>query len=279
MRRRGVSPFFAFLLHAAPRQKYEPPPPTTLGKKKKKRKGPDAASKLPEVNPHTKVRRRGAALGAVSEAPRAQPQCKLRLLKLNRVKVGTLGALPLGSSALCRTTCCWSRSTSSTSSASSLRRRRTRRRGRRLWALQVFTRAWFDGSFWPGRRSARDAHGGGNAGGEGRASVCVAWRPTVDHQEIIDDNHAIVSSSAGSEYYVTMLSFVDKDQLEPNCSVSAAQQARPPPFDGARTQVLLHNKVLSVVGILADDGGQAALRRARPFLLTRLAHQRTPWSA
>ncbi len=32
-----------------------------------------------------------------------------------------------------------------------------------------------------------------------------------------------------------MLSFVDKDQLEPNCSV------------------LLHNKVLSVVGILADD--------------------------
>ncbi len=36
-------------------------------------------------------------------------------------------------------------------------------------------------------------------------------------------------------YYVTMLSFVDKDQLEPNCSV------------------LLHNKVMSVVGILADD--------------------------
>lgn len=55
-------------------------------------------------------------------------------------------------------------------------------------------------------------------------------------EEIIDDNHAIVSSSAGSEYYVTMLSFVDKDQLEPNCSV------------------LLHNKVLAVVGILADDG-------------------------
>ena len=54
-------------------------------------------------------------------------------------------------------------------------------------------------------------------------------------EEIIDDNHAIVSSSAGSEYYVTMLSFVDKDQLEPNCSV------------------LLHNKVMSVVGILADD--------------------------
>lgn len=54
-------------------------------------------------------------------------------------------------------------------------------------------------------------------------------------EEIIDDNHAIVSSSAGSEYYVSMLSFVDKDQLEPNCSV------------------LLHNKVLSVVGILADD--------------------------
>jgi len=46
-------------------------------------------------------------------------------------------------------------------------------------------------------------------------------------EEIIDDNHAIVGSSVGPEYYVTILSFVDKDQIEPGCSV------------------LLHNKVLS----------------------------------
>ena len=54
-------------------------------------------------------------------------------------------------------------------------------------------------------------------------------------EEIIDDNHAIVSSAVGPEYYVSILSFVDKDQLEPGC------------------QVLLHNKGLAVVGVLQDD--------------------------
>ena len=54
-------------------------------------------------------------------------------------------------------------------------------------------------------------------------------------EEIIDENHAIVSPHAGTEYYVTMLSFVDKDQLEPGC------------------QVLLNNKSHSVVGVLVDD--------------------------
>ena len=54
-------------------------------------------------------------------------------------------------------------------------------------------------------------------------------------EEMIDDNHAIVSSSVGPEYYVNVMSFVDKDQLEPGCSV------------------LTHNKVLSIVGILSDD--------------------------
>lgn len=54
-------------------------------------------------------------------------------------------------------------------------------------------------------------------------------------EEIIDDTHAIVSSANGPEYYVNILSFVDKDQIEPGCTV------------------LLHNKVLSVVGLLPDD--------------------------
>jgi 26S proteasome regulatory subunit T2 len=44
-----------------------------------------------------------------------------------------------------------------------------------------------------------------------------------------------VSSAVGPEYYVSILSFVDKTQLEPGCSV------------------LLHNKVMSVVGILQDE--------------------------
>lgn len=38
-------------------------------------------------------------------------------------------------------------------------------------------------------------------------------------EEIIDENHAIVSTSVGSEHYVSILSFVDKDQLEPGCTV------------------------------------------------------------
>lgn len=54
-------------------------------------------------------------------------------------------------------------------------------------------------------------------------------------EEFIDDNHAIVSTSVGPEYYVSVLSIVDKDQLEPGSSV------------------LLHNKSLSVVGILQDE--------------------------
>nr|POE84269.1 26s proteasome regulatory subunit 4 like b [Quercus suber] len=54
-------------------------------------------------------------------------------------------------------------------------------------------------------------------------------------EELIDENHAIVSSSLGLEYYVGILSFVDKDQLELGCAI------------------LVHNKVLSVVGLLQDE--------------------------
>merc|ERR1712238_187670 len=46
---------------------------------------------------------------------------------------------------------------------------------------------------------------------------------------------AIVSSSVGPEYYVNILSSVNQDLLEPGSSV------------------LLHNKTMSVVGILSDD--------------------------
>jgi 26S proteasome regulatory subunit T2 len=38
-------------------------------------------------------------------------------------------------------------------------------------------------------------------------------------EEIIDDDHAIISTSNGPEYYVSILSFVDKDLLEPGCSI------------------------------------------------------------
>ena len=54
-------------------------------------------------------------------------------------------------------------------------------------------------------------------------------------EEMIDDDHAIVSSTSGPEYYVSIMSFVDKDLLEPGCSV------------------LLHHKAVSIVGVLGDD--------------------------
>lgn len=54
-------------------------------------------------------------------------------------------------------------------------------------------------------------------------------------EELIDDDHAIVSSTSGPEYYVPIRSFVDKDLLEPGCSV------------------LLHQKTVAVVGVLQDD--------------------------
>lgn len=38
-------------------------------------------------------------------------------------------------------------------------------------------------------------------------------------EEFVDENHAIVSGSMGPEYYVSIMSFVDKDQLEPGSSI------------------------------------------------------------
>lgn len=45
-------------------------------------------------------------------------------------------------------------------------------------------------------------------------------------EEIIDDNHVIVSTSVGSEHYVSILSFVDKGMLEPGCSVLLNHKVR-----------------------------------------------------
>ena len=54
-------------------------------------------------------------------------------------------------------------------------------------------------------------------------------------EEIVDDDHAIISTSSGPEFYVSIMSYVDKDLLEPGC------------------QVLLHHKTQSIVGVLQDD--------------------------
>ncbi|XP_025418231.1 26S proteasome regulatory subunit 4-like [Sipha flava] len=54
-------------------------------------------------------------------------------------------------------------------------------------------------------------------------------------KELINEDHAIVSSSVSSDYYVNVMSFVNKELLIPGCTL------------------LLHHKNHSVVGALTDD--------------------------
>uniref|UniRef100_A0A5S6QFP2 AAA domain-containing protein n=1 Tax=Trichuris muris TaxID=70415 RepID=A0A5S6QFP2_TRIMR len=54
-------------------------------------------------------------------------------------------------------------------------------------------------------------------------------------EEVIDNSHAIVSLNGGVELFVKILSFVDRDILEPGCSV------------------LLNQKFHCIVGVLSDD--------------------------
>jgi 26S proteasome regulatory subunit T2 len=142
---------------------FEPYTPPAGGKKRARGKGADLATKIPTVTPHTK--------------------CRLRLLKLERIKD---------------------------------------------WLLMEEEFVQNQEVLKPQEEKAQ----------EERAKVeDLRGSPmgVGTLEERIDENHAIVGSSVGPEYYVTILSFVDKDLLEPSCSV------------------LLHNKVLSVVGILSDE--------------------------
>jgi len=144
-------------------KKYEQPAPTRVGRKKKKKPGPAMSSKIPTVVPTTK--------------------CKLRLLKLERVKDYLLMEEEFVAS-------------------------QEQQRPQEETAQQ--------------ERSKVDDIRGSPMG-------------VASLEEMIDDNHAIISSSIGPEYYVNIMSFVDKDQLEPGCSL------------------LTHNKANSIVGLLADE--------------------------
>ncbi|XP_058113790.1 26S proteasome regulatory subunit 4 homolog B isoform X2 [Magnolia sinica] len=145
-------------------KKFDPPaPPARVGRKQRKQKGPDAAARLPTVTPLTK--------------------CKLRLLKLERIKDYLLMEEEFVSNQ------------------------------ERLKPQEDKNEE--------DRSKVDDLRGSPMSVG--------------NLEELIDENHAIVSSSVGPEYYVGILSFVDKDQLEPGCAI------------------LMHNKVLSVVGLLQDE--------------------------
>mmetsp|Transcript_67326 Transcript_67326/g.152338 ORF Transcript_67326/g.152338 Transcript_67326/m.152338 type:complete len:442 (-) Transcript_67326:130-1455(-) len=144
------------------RKKFTPQPALRTGRRKKK-KGPSAGVKLPEVFPTTK--------------------CKLRLLKLQRIKDYML-------------------------------------------MEEEFIRN--QEVFKPSEEKDKEER-------EKMEDIRGSPLSVGSLEEMIDDNHAIVSSNVGPEYYVTVMSFVDQDKLEPGCTV------------------LMHNKSNSIVGILDDD--------------------------
>ena len=129
-------------------KKYEPAaPPSRVGRKQRKQKGPEAAARLPTVTPLSK--------------------CKLRLLKLDRIKDYLLMEEEFVANQ------------------------------ERLKPQEEKNEE--------DRSKVDDLRGSPMSVG--------------NLEELIDENHAIVSSSVGPEYYVGILSFVDKDQLEPGCAI------------------------------------------------------------
>ncbi|THU72340.1 hypothetical protein C4D60_Mb04t11060 [Musa balbisiana] len=129
-------------------KKFEPAaPPSRVGRKQRKQKGPEAAACLPAVTLLSK--------------------CRLRLLKLERVK----------------------------------------------------NYPFMEEEFVANQERLRPQE---EKNEEDRSKVDdLRWSLiTVGNlEELIDENHAIVCSSVGPEYYVSILSFVDKDQLEPGCAI------------------------------------------------------------
>lgn len=146
------------------KKKWEPPLPTRVGKKKKR--GPAAASKLPAVFPATR--------------------CRLKLLKMERIKDFLL----------------------------------------------------MEEEFIQNQERLKPETAREDKNEEDRTKVDdLRGTPMAvgTLEEIIDDDHAIISTASGPEFYVSIMSFVDKDLLEPSC------------------QVLLHHKTQAVIGVLQDD--------------------------
>eukprot|EP00958_Prasinococcus_capsulatus_P015894 scaffold1733_cov391-Prasinococcus_capsulatus_cf.AAC.6 len=122
---------------------YERAPPTRVGKKQKKKGGQDGPNRLPTITPNTK--------------------CKLRLLKLERVKDYLL----------------------------------------------------MEEEFVTNQERLRPQEEKNEEQNTKVEDLRGSPMSVGTLEEIVDDNHAIVSSSVGPEYYVSIMSFVDKDQLEP----------------------------------------------------------------
>ena len=183
------------------KKKHHPTRKTKKKQEKKKKWEPPA----PPPRIGRKQRRRDAAAGAAGRLPAVVPtaKCRLRLLKLERLKD---------------------------------------------WLLMEEEFVASHEALKP-KPAATGAAGGG--AGAMEADDEDGDRSKVDDlrgspmsvgtlEEIVDESHAIVSSSVGPEYYVTIMSFVDRSLLEPGCSV------------------LLHNKVRR-----GREGWRRGLRKER----------------
>ena len=210
------------------KKKWQPPaPPTRVGKKVKK-KGMDGANRLPNVTPASKCMLRKLKLERVKDwllmeeefvANQERIKPHTERAEEEKSKVDDLRGSPMsvGNLEEIIDDKCVPPHPTPIPLASALRQTRPPR----------------------SRKHARSARRPGRAP---RASSPFAPRLTFDPIPPIPSpplspniSHAIVSSSVGPEYYVNIMSFVDKSQLEPGCAV------------------LLHNKGLSIVGVLADD--------------------------
>jgi 26S proteasome regulatory subunit T2 len=144
------------------KSKHEAPPPSRVGRKKKRQGGADSY-KIPKITPHTR--------------------CKLKLLRLERIKDYLLIEKDF------------------IENQERLKSQEEKKEEERTKVDELRGSPMQVGSL----------------------------------EEIIDERHAIVAGAAGPEYYVSMMSFVDSEQLEPGCSI------------------LLHNRSMAVVGILQDE--------------------------
>ena len=210
------------------KKKWQPPaPPTRVGKKVKK-KGMDGANRLPNVTPASK--------------------CMLRKLKLERVKDWLLMEEEFVANQ--------ERIKPHTERAEEEKSKLDDLRGSPMSVGNL--EEIIDDKCVPSHRTRDEDDLDASASAHGpdlenardppflppracRSSVAASRATThprshpFSSSPPISISHAIVSSSVGPEYYVNIMSFVDKSQLEPGCAV------------------LLHNKGLSIVGVLADD--------------------------
>jgi len=187
------------------RRKYEPPaPPTRVGKKQKKgRKGTETASRLPFVTPVSKCKLRHLRMERLKDWLLLEEELVTNESRLSQSRGGDSGPSEAGSATA-------SSDPTGAEAADAAAAEASDQNQQQQSQQQAAERSKVD---------------------DLRGSPMMVGSLT----EIVDDSHAIVSSAIGPEYYVNILSFVDKSELEPGCNI------------------LLHNKTLSVVGILQDD--------------------------